>query len=175
MSDKEKTDQPSEGKLRALEKSRDTNKDLYKYSNPTAKTLEIFKSPQAEAEGAFEATSFGKPRRGMIIDIAAPEFTCVCPITGQPDFATIYIKYRPQNFCIESKSLKLYLMQYRETPMFHEACVDNIGQHLAAVLHPIWLSVVGDFKPRGGIAFTPAFYYPTIEAIPRENIPFIYR
>lgn len=101
---------------------------------------------------------FPNPQEGEInleIDIIAPEFTSLCPITGQPDFATIKITYRPNERCVESKSLKLYLGSYRQEGMFHEVCVNKILVDLCNILHPKWIRVVGEFSPRGGIKFWP--------------------
>lgn len=80
-----------------------------------------------------------------------PEFTCVCPKTGQPDFATIYIEYVPNKLCVELKSLKLYLWSFRNRGIFHEDGTNEIATHLRDILSPRYLKVVGDFKIRGGI------------------------
>jgi len=85
------------------------------------------------------------------IDISCPEFTCVCPKTGQPDFATINIKYVPAKFCIELKSLKLYMFSYREEGEFHEHVTNKILDDIVAKCSPIRAEVVGDFNVRGGI------------------------
>jgi len=102
--------------------------------------LEAFPSPSKEP---FE------------IEIVAPEVTSLCPLTKQPDFAEIYIKYSPQDRCVESKSLKLYLFSYRSTGIFHEAMTVQIAKDLFALLEPRWLEVQGRFTPRGGIKFWP--------------------
>jgi 7-cyano-7-deazaguanine reductase len=80
-----------------------------------------------------------------------PEFTCVCPKTGQPDFATIRIRYVPDALCVELKSLKLYLWSYRDVGTFHEAVTNRICDDLVALLDPRWVEVTGDFAVRGGI------------------------
>ena len=80
-----------------------------------------------------------------------PEFTCVCPMTGQPDFATIRIKYVPAEKCVELKSLKLYLWSFRDEGTFHEAVTNRICDDLVAALQPRWVEVMGDFTVRGGI------------------------
>lgn len=82
-----------------------------------------------------------------------------CPLTGQPDFATIVIDYRPAALCVESKSLKLYMMAYRNTGEFHEACVTRILNDLVQVLKPVYMRVTGRFTPRGGIPFHPTVSY----------------
>ena len=82
---------------------------------------------------------------------AAPEFTSLCPVTGQPDFAIIVIDYLPGRHLVESKSLKLYLNSFRNHAVFHEDCTLNIGKRLVALLKPRWLRIGGYWYPRGGI------------------------
>jgi 7-cyano-7-deazaguanine reductase len=81
----------------------------------------------------------------------APEFTCLCPVTGQPDFAVLIIDYVPRSWLLESKSLKLYLSSFRNHGAFHEDCTVGIGKRLADVLKPRWLRIGGYWHPRGGI------------------------
>ena len=97
--------------------------------------------------------SFPNPRPGRAYEIRfdCPEFTCLCPMTGQPDFATIRIAYTPDQKCIELKSLKLYLWSYRDEGAFHEDVTNKILDDLVAVLHPKKMTVIGDFLVRGGI------------------------
>ncbi len=92
-----------------------------------------------------------RPERPYVISMECPEFTCVCPRTGQPDFATIRIRYVPGERCVELKSLKLYLWSFREEGTFHEAVTNRICDDLVRALDPRWLEVVGDFAVRGGI------------------------
>jgi 7-cyano-7-deazaguanine reductase len=91
------------------------------------------------------------PERDYEISFDAPEFTCLCPMTGQPDFATIRIKYVPDQKCVELKSLKLYLWSFREEGTFHEAVTNRIADDLIAALEPRRMTVEGDFYMRGGI------------------------
>jgi 7-cyano-7-deazaguanine reductase len=105
-------------------------------SEPTRK-LETFPNP--------------KPERDYEILFECPEFTCLCPLTGQPDFATIRIRYVPDAICVELKSLKLYLWSYRNEGAFHEAVVNQMLDHLVAALSPRKITVEGDFLVRGGI------------------------
>jgi 7-cyano-7-deazaguanine reductase len=91
------------------------------------------------------------PERPYLIRFDCPEFTCLCPKTGQPDFATIIIEYTPAQTCVELKSLKLYLWSYRNEGAFHEAVTNKILDDLVAVTHPRWMRVTGDFLVRGGI------------------------
>lgn len=88
-----------------------------------------------------------------------PEFTSLCPITGQPDFATIYISYVPDQKLVESKSLKLYLFSYRNHGDFHENCVVTIMKDLIHLLDPKYIEVWGKFLPRGGISIDPYVNY----------------
>ncbi len=88
-----------------------------------------------------------------------PEFTSLCPITGQPDFATIYISYVPDERMVESKSLKLYLFSYRNNGDFHEDCVNKIMKDLIKLMDPKYIEVWGKFTPRGGISIDPYCNY----------------
>ncbi len=81
----------------------------------------------------------------------APEFTSLCPVTGQPDFAHLVIDYAPKDWLIESKSLKLYLTSFRNHGAFHEDCTVGIGKKIAEVAEPLWLRIGGYWYPRGGI------------------------
>ena len=92
-----------------------------------------------------------RPERPYVISMECPEFTCVCPRTGQPDFATIRIRYVPAERCVELKSLKLYLWSFRDEGTFHEAVTNRICDDLVKALSPRWLEVEGDFAVRGGI------------------------
>ena len=92
-----------------------------------------------------------KPERAYEIRFECPEFTCLCPKTGQPDFATIRIRYSPAGTCVELKSLKLYLWSFRDEGAFHEAVTNRILDDLVAATDPLWMVVEGDFYVRGGI------------------------
>ncbi len=94
------------------------------------------------------------PGRDYEIHMECPEFTCLCPRTGQPDFATIDIIYIPDKLCLELKSLKLYLGSYRNEGAFHEAVTNKILDDLVGACRPRWMKVVGDFYVRGGIHTT---------------------
>jgi 7-cyano-7-deazaguanine reductase len=91
------------------------------------------------------------PDREYEIDISCPEFTCLCPKTGQPDFATINLKYVPDKICIELKSLKLYMFSYRDEGEFHEHVTNKILDDIVEACSPIRAQVTGDFNVRGGI------------------------
>ena len=86
-----------------------------------------------------------------MVTFETEEFTCLCPMTGQPDFAKLRIAYQPDQLCVESKSLKLYLWSYRNEGAFHEAVTNRILDDLVAALQPQWMRIEGDFLIRGGI------------------------
>lgn len=94
------------------------------------------------------------PGRDYVIDTVCPEFTSLCPKTGQPDFGTLTISYIPDRRCFELKSLKLYLQQYRNHGAFYEAVTNAILDDLVAATSPRWMQIVGAFTPRGGIRTT---------------------
>ena len=100
------------------------------------------------------------PGRDYVIRFECPEFTCVCPMTGQPDFATIFIEYVPDKTCVELKSLKLYLWSFRNEGAFHEAVTNQILDDLVAATKPRSLTVEGDFLVRGGIHTVVEVRYP---------------
>jgi 7-cyano-7-deazaguanine reductase len=105
--------------------------------------------------------SFGNkhPEHDYWVRFNCPEFTSLCPITGQPDFATIFISYIPGEKLVESKSLKLYLFSFRNHGAFHEDCVNIIKNDLIKLLEPKYLEVLGKFFPRGGISIDPYANY----------------
>ena len=100
-----------------------------------------------------------KPQRDYEIRFVFPEFTSMCPVTGQPDFATITITYVPDRLCVEMKSLKLYFHSYRNKGIFYEAVTNQILDDLVDVLKPRRMTVVGDFAVRGGTAGTVTVSY----------------
>lgn len=102
-----------------------------------SKTLETFENPY--------------PGRDYTIEITCPEFTCLCPKTGQPDFATIRLSYVPDALCVELKSLKLYFWSFRDEGAFHEAVINRILDDLVIATQPRRMTVVGDFYVRGGL------------------------
>ena len=103
-----------------------------------------------------------------------PEFTAMCPVTGQPDFATLVIDYVPRSFLVESKSLKLYLNSFRNHGTFHEDCTVAIGKKLVSLLKPKWLRIGGYFHPRGGMpidVFWQAGKLPSGVWVPDQGVP----
>lgn len=107
----------------------------------------------------LEAFANPRPERDYEIRLVFPEFTSVCPVTGQPDFATITITYVPDRLCVEMKSLKLYFFAYRNKGIFYEAVTNTILDDLVAVLKPRRMKVVGEFAVRGGMAGTVTAEY----------------
>ena len=99
------------------------------------------------------------PENDYWVKFNCPEFTALCPITGQPDYATIYISYVPNEKMVESKSLKLYLFSFRNHGDFHEDCVNIILKDLVRLMEPRYIEVTGLFTPRGGIAIHPYANY----------------
>jgi 7-cyano-7-deazaguanine reductase len=100
------------------------------------------------------------PQRNYTIEIVCPEFTSVCPKTGQPDFGKLTIQYLPDERCVELKSLKLYLQQYRNEGIFYENVTNTILDDLVQVLSPRKLTLIADFSPRGGITSRITVTYP---------------
>ena len=120
------------------------NKTEYKFGYDS-KLLETFENPHHDND--------------YWVRFNCPEFTSLCPITQQPDFATIYISYMPDRQMVESKSLKLYLFSFRNHGAFHEDCVNIIMKDLIALMKPKYIEVWGIFNPRGGISIYPYCNY----------------
>ncbi len=99
------------------------------------------------------------PDKEYAITMEIPEFTCICPKTGLPDFAVITIEYSPLKYCVELKSLKMYTVAFRNTGIFHEHVVNRIMEDFAAVVKPRWARIKGVFNPRGGITTTVSREY----------------
>src|SRR5580698_9530159 len=91
------------------------------------------------------------PERDYTIRMRLPEFTCLCPMTGQPDFATLDLEYVPDQLCVELKSIKLYIWSFRDRGTFHEAVTNEIADHIAAAIKPRFLRLTAKFNVRGGI------------------------
>lgn len=111
----------------------------------SVKKIDIFQNPN--------------PKRDYEIKMECPEFTCLCPKTGQPDFAVITVTYVPDKLCIELKSFKLYLWSFRDEGGFHEKVVNQISDDLVSACKPRKLNVIGDFNVRGGIYTTVTVDY----------------
>lgn len=106
---------------------------------------------RAIEEGTLETWPNPSPQRRYTVRMATPEFTCLCPRSGFPDFATIRISYQPREVIVELRSLKLYINKYRDVCISHEAVVNQILDDLIGVLDPHWIRVSGDFNVRGNV------------------------
>ncbi|MCK9605185.1 MAG: preQ(1) synthase [Methylomonas sp.] len=122
-----------------------------------------------------DLTTFENPRpeRDFTIRIDIPEFTCLCPMTGQPDFAKLVIEYVPDKLCVELKSLKLYMWTFRDRGAFHEAVTNEILDHIVAAISPSFMRLRAEFNVRGGIYTTviaehlnPDWQAPTVVNLP---------
>lgn len=103
------------------------------------------------------------PNREYVIEIVCPEFTSVCPKTGQPDFGTLTFQYIPNKLCVELKSLKLYLQQFRNQGIFYENITNRILDEMVELLQPRWMKLVASFTPRGGISTSVTVEFPRTE------------
>ncbi len=126
------------------------NKDKFKGLTLLSKNKTSYSKKVKEAK--IETFDNIYSDRNYEITFQCPEFTSLCPVTGQPDFGEIIIRYIPDKLCIESKSLKLHLFSYREHNSFHEEVVNAILSHIIEVSSPRWIEVLGNFNPRGGIS-----------------------
>lgn len=122
-------------------------------SNPKHPTLSIARvdGRKTIAEARLERFANRTRHRRYTVEFTCPEFTCICPASGFPDFATLYIKYVPREWCVELKSLKLYINQFRDQGIFHEDVSNRILDDLVKLLDPWQMEVVGDFNVRGNI------------------------
>lgn len=132
------------------------------------------KAPQSPEEAVLEKVP--NPQAGVkyCVRFTAPEFTSLCPMTGQPDFAHLVIDYIPKDFLVESKSLKLFLFSFRNHGAFHEDCTVSIARRLVDLLDPEWLRIGGYWYPRGGIPIDVFYQTGTAPAdvwIPAQDVP----
>jgi len=109
------------------------------------------KLPASPDEAKLERVPNPRPRRTYLVRFTCPEFTSLCPVTGQPDFAHLVIDYVPRRWLVESKSLKLFFFSFRNQSGFHEECTVSIGERLVETLAPRWLRIAGYWFPRGGM------------------------
>lgn len=121
--------------LKALGVSAKRNKKSYSFSSVNARLLERFQAPDGN----------------QVIELICDEFTSLCPVTGQPDFARLRVFYQPKKWCVESKSVKLYLMGFRQSGAFAETVVSRICDDLQGLLSAKWIRVAGKFASRGGV------------------------
>jgi len=152
-------------------KSLGSSDTKYEYDTANPELLESFPNPFWPTEEGEEGRNPNGAAGNIVI--RAPEFTSLCPKTGQPDFAEIIIQYTPRELCVESKSLKLYLGSYRNVGEFHESCVCKIINDLVDAIEPYRIEVQGRFTPRGGIPFWPTavWAHPELSGGPSVQMP----
>lgn len=122
--------------------------------------LNKIESPESINPGVLQVLDYAyKTRRDIEIKIDQPEFTSLCPISGLPDFGCIMIRYKPNDKILELKSLKYYLLQYRNVGIFYEHVVNRILEDLVSCVRPKFMEVIGTFTPRGGITTTARVEY----------------
>jgi len=126
-----------------------------------------------QANQDLETFDNPNPERDYTIQIELPEFTCLCPKTGQPDFATIYIEYVPDQFCIELKSLKLYIWSYRDTGAFHEAVTNSMLNDFVKACSPRFMRVRADFNVRGGVYTNVIAEHQQVGWTPKEKVDLV--
>lgn len=131
-------------------------------------------TPASPDEAQLERVPNMHPETPYLARFTCPEFTSICPVTGQPDFAHLVIDYAPGDWLVESKSLKHYLTSFRNHGDFHEACTVAIGKRLVGLLEPTWLRIGGYWYPRGGIPID--VFFATGEApeglwVPEQGVP----
>ena len=130
--------------------------------------------PADPAQAVLEVVPNPQPGEIYCVRFTAPEFTSLCPMTGQPDFAHLVIDYVPQDHLVESKSLKLFLGSFRNHGAFHEACTVMIGKRVVAATSPVWLRIGGYWYPRGGIPIDVFWQTGTPPAglwLPDQGVP----
>ncbi len=121
------------------------------------------KLPSSPSREILEVFPNRHPQRDYWIELDCPEFSSLCPVTGQPDTAHVMIRYVPDASCVETKSLKYYLASFRNQPSFNEDIVNRMADDLLAVCQPRRLSITGSFSPRGGISLTVQIDHPSGE------------
>ena len=135
-------------------KSKNNPADAFPHPSLTLLSRSHTEYPDTPDKAQLESFVNAYPGRDYEILFDCPEFTSLCPVTGQPDFGHIRVRYIADKRCIESKSLKLYLYSFRNHHTFHEEAVNRILSDLVKACKPRWMEVCGEFRPRGGIALT---------------------
>jgi len=130
--------------------------------------------PRSPDEAELACVANPHPDTVYAARFTCPEFTCLCPVTGQPDFAHLVIDYCPRAWLVESKSLKLYLASFRNHGGFHEDCTLAIGKRIVAAIEPHWLRIGGYWYPRGGMPIDVFWQHGTLPDglwLPDQNVP----
>ncbi|MBV9252262.1 MAG: NADPH-dependent 7-cyano-7-deazaguanine reductase QueF [Acetobacteraceae bacterium] len=129
--------------------------------------------PASPDRAKLERVSNPAPGKNYVVRFTCPEFTSLCPLTGQPDFAHLIVDYVPRDWIVESKSLKLFFGSFRNYGAFHEACTMQIAHRLMEVLDPVWLRIGGYWYPRGGMpidVFWQSGEAPAGTWVPTQNV-----
>ncbi len=148
-----------------------TQDSIYSGLSQIGQTTETPASPEAAVLERVQNPQAGTP---YLVRFTAPEFTSLCPMTGQPDFAHLVLDYVPGDWLVESKSLKLFLTSFRNHGAFHEDCTVSIGKRLVELLAPEWLRLGGYWYPRGGIPIDVFFQtgpVPDNVWVPDQGVP----
>ena len=153
---KETTSKSAANSVKSQERAPYFTKLGSKPTAPATKLLEAFPNPQ--------------PSRDFVVHMQIPEFTCLCPITGQPDFATLYLDYIPDTQCVELKSLKRYIWSFRNAGKFHEAVANEILDHIVQAIAPRFARLTAKFWVRGGIFTTVVAEHQAKGWTPRPRI-----
>ena len=143
--------------MKPLRKKESTSKNAAKSLSDKGTSTPLTKLGDKPTEGAsksLEAFPNPQPKRDFVVHMQIPEFTCLCPITGQPDFATLYLDYIPDQRCVELKSLKLYIWSFRDEGKFHEAVTNEILDDIVKAIRPRYARLTAKFWVRGGIFTT---------------------
>ncbi len=139
---------------RKKESTSNSNAKSLKRNSALAKLTVLGDQPTAQPAKRLEAFPNPQPKRDFVIHMQIPEFTCLCPKTGQPDFATLYLDYIPDRACVELKSLKLYIWSFRDEGKFHEAVTNEILDEIVKAVGPRFARLTAKFWVRGGIFTT---------------------
>lgn len=134
----------------------------------------VTEQPASPEEAVLESVPNPEPEVDYVVRFTAPEFTSLCPLTGQPDFAHLMLDYVPDLRLVESKSLKLFLTSFRNHGAFHEACTVGIGRRLVEEIAPKWLRLGGYWYPRGGLPIDVFFQHGEVPKgvwLPEQNVP----
>ena len=155
----------------AMENAMSDKTDIYKNLAQLGKASA---QPQSREEAVLEKVPNPQEGTAYCVRFTAPEFTSLCPMTGQPDFAHLVIDYVPRKWLVESKSLKLYLGSFRNHGAFHEDCTVSIAKRLVELLEPDWLRIGGYWYPRGGIPIDVFYQTGSVPAgvwLPDQGVP----
>jgi 7-cyano-7-deazaguanine reductase len=147
--------------------NRSRNKKKYAGLTLLGNTQATF--PVSPQKAKLETFANASPQRDYWIRIDSPDFTSLCPVTGQPDFAEIYIDYVPDKKCVETKSLKLYLASYRNVPSFNEEVINRILDDLVTACKPRRMRIEGKFAARGGLSLSVVAEHPSAAPSPNTN------